>query len=152
MQHCKKCRAEGHSKNLRRSGLLTLDSTAGNTFDDVFLQEHIQNQDRCHGKKEGSHDKTDICRISSVESLGGNRDSVEIFLSQHEAGQKVIVPERHCVDDRYSCDGGLQQREDDLPEGLPAGASVNVGSLFKFQRDIGVNRASSEERRVGKEC
>ena len=54
-----------------------LDCAGGHAFDDVALQEQVQDEDRQHGQQQGRHDQADIVGVGAVEDLGCDRDGVQ---------------------------------------------------------------------------
>ena len=60
------------------------DCSGYDTVDDLFLQYHVQNQDRDDAEQKTCHDGSVICRVSSVEAVGGKRQSQQLFVGQHQ--------------------------------------------------------------------
>ena len=61
------------------------------TVDDLFLQCHVQNQDRDDAEQKTCHDGSVICGVSSVEAVGGKRQSQQLFVGQHQGRQQEVI-------------------------------------------------------------
>ena len=108
---------------IRKSSLDRAGSHAG---DDILLQEDIENQNRQHRQQQRRHDQPDIRRIRSVERLRRDGQRIQLLPAKNETGEKVVVPKRHCVNNRHGRDRRFQQRKNDPPERLPPGTAVDL--------------------------
>ena len=77
------------------------DCSGYDTVDDLFLQCHVQNQDRDDAEQKTCHDGSVICGVSSVEAVGGKRQSQQLFVGQHQGRQQEVIPERHRIHDYH---------------------------------------------------
>ena len=70
------------------SMIYLFDCSGYDTVDDLFLQCHVQNQDRDDAEQKTCHDGSVICGVSSVEAVGGKRQSQQLFVGQHQGGSR----------------------------------------------------------------
>jgi len=126
--------------------LLILDCTSHDAGNDVALSQQIEEDSGEYGHDKSSQSKIPLDVKLAEEEKGRQGDRSQSWFSKDKGWQQIVVPVGDKIQDRNGHSNGCQVREDDLPEGLPARASVDVGTLLKFKGN-GFNKPMVEENR-----
>src|ERR1700730_11313620 len=114
----------------------SLERTGGQPAHQLARKQHVQQQDRDDRQRQRRQHRIPVGGVLPDKLLDAERDRFGAVAGHQDQGEPEIVPCRNHRKYRHRCNGGTEQRQNDLKEDLEFADAVAARGIFQFRRNL----------------
>ena len=125
-------------------------SSCHNAFNNIFLAEKIEHNNRDDRQNQYTHHSSHINRtVTAFQILDSNRNGGIFFQIQYQIRKQIVIPDPHGLKDRYGHAGRFHDRKYHSKEGLQRVAAIDHSRFLDLQRNGFDKAGKHEDRKTG---